>query len=143
MVRTVRRAVGTGRYRVSAEAVAMGEDLVVRVEGGTTPHVGAVAVSMARPSLADSSKISSSTSLITLPGHKEDGLALQAAGELTAASGKTAVVVAGIHIDNATPEEITMLVNNAKKALAAIVKRVLAARHKAPGDTAGGLSHPS
>ena len=46
-------------------AILVGDDLVVIVQGGEKPHVGAVAVSIPRPSLADAEETSSSTSVFT------------------------------------------------------------------------------
>ena len=46
-------AEGNEPYKVKISALLVGDDLVVIVRGGEEPHVGAVAVSIPRPSLAN------------------------------------------------------------------------------------------
>jgi hypothetical protein len=87
-------------YRVQISAFSVGNDLVVIVSGGEKPHVGAVAVSIPRLSLANSEIVSSSTSVFTLVGHKEDDLAKAMAGKIAAALEKNVVLTAGIHVGN-------------------------------------------
>lgn len=108
---------GSGRHQVAATAVALGDDLLVWLAGGTRPHVGALALTAVRPSRTDESRPSFTPALLTLPGHKEDRLALEGAQRLTTATGRTVVLVAGLHIDDATPEDIERLVTNAGLAL--------------------------
>lgn len=112
--RAIRSSAGTGRLRVWGEAVEVGQDLVAWVAGGTRAHVGAVAVAALRPSLADPNDLSYTPSLITLPGHKEDALALEGAGLLSKTARRTVVLTVGIHIDSATGGEVAALVGNAR-----------------------------
>ena len=86
--------------------VPMGNDLCVVIRGGDLPHLGAVAVAQARPSLQDPTKRSATTSVITLLGHKEDVVARQVAHELAARLDKNVVVCCGIHVDNITTDEL-------------------------------------
>ncbi len=108
---------GQGRLAVHVRASFLGEDLVVELGGGSRPHVGAVAVSVARPSQTDRTKVSGTPNLITLSGHKEDQIAIEAALGLTAKTRRTTVVIAGMHVDGANNEEINALVDNARSAL--------------------------
>jgi hypothetical protein len=55
-------------------AVRSGDDVVVVLGGGERPHIGALAVAIPRPSLADPEQTSSTSSVITLLGHKDDEL---------------------------------------------------------------------
>lgn len=84
----------------------MGVDLSVMLFGGDRPHIGAVAVSQSRPSLQYADKTSSSTSVITLLGHKEDQLACEVASRLAVKTEATVSVACGIHLDDITPDEI-------------------------------------
>lgn len=98
---------GSGRTRLEIYAKAIGtRGLVVTIEGGECPHIGAVALAQPRPSLRDPHRNSATTSVLALLGHKDDEVARSVAEELARASGRVTTVVAGIHIDQASQEEI-------------------------------------
>jgi hypothetical protein len=103
---------GQGVHRVEAQVTFCGEDLVVCLGGGDTPHVGAVALALPRPSLADSNQPSASASVLCVTGHKEDELARAIGLELATEFGCKVSVSAGLHVDNATPDDITLLQHN-------------------------------
>lgn len=111
----VRVTHGRGRLRVWAVATRAGRDLCVIIAGGSEPHVGAVAVAQARPSLADAARTSATSSVLTLLGHKDDAIARAAAERLAAALGCTAVVSAGLHVDAATDAELEVLQMGAQR----------------------------
>ncbi len=119
-----RFSTGSGRHRVWGAAFLSHGGLVVNLVGGDRPHVGAVAVSLPRPSLRAARRWSATTSVLAVPGHKEDELARPFAAELARALRRTAVVVAGIHIRRARPEDIERVVENAGRALEAIIATV-------------------
>lgn len=106
---------GKGQYVVYCNASEIGRDLVVTLHGGDRPHVGAVALGIPRPSLADAKKISASVSVLTLTGHKEDELAKMTAHRLASTLNRVTVVTAGLHIDHISQEGIETLKNNAVK----------------------------
>ena len=106
--------VGSGDYSVEAQLVVMGDDLVLSVIGGTHPHVGAVALGIPRPSLKNFKEISSSVSVLSVVGHKDDHVARSMAEYVSASLNKRVVVIAGIHIDNASETEIKKLIKNCK-----------------------------
>ncbi len=105
---------GTGRTSVRLELREFGRDLILHIGGGAV-HAGAVAVSHSGGLGGEPA-----TELITTPGHKEGPLAREAARTLAAASGRTCVVVAGIHLDDATGEEIDAVVANVTRAVEAL-----------------------
>lgn len=73
---------------------------MVHFTGGTA-HIGAVA--LARPGDKSGAQV------LTVPGHKEDTLALEAAHQLAMTLRCTVCVSAGIHYDAITPNEITQI----------------------------------
>jgi hypothetical protein len=87
-----------GRISIELRAVEVGDGLLVAITGGKA-HIGAAAVGISYGSLATSS-------VITVPGHRDDRVAKDAAEKLSKASGKTVVVVAGIHYNDMSREEI-------------------------------------
>lgn len=118
----LRAAAGKGMRRVEATAVVAGRDVVVTLGGGTAPHVGAVALAQARPSLNRPQATSATSSVLTLLGHKDDVVAREAAERLAVACGGTAVVAAGLHVDQASPADLRALVANARRCIADLAK---------------------
>lgn len=114
MIQTLEYAVGEGSYRIEARVVRCGRDVTITIGGGTHPHVGAVSVAISQPSLKDAARRSATASVMSVPGHKEDEIARSAALQLARALDATVVVSAGLHVDDATPEEIQTLVANFK-----------------------------
>lgn len=95
-----------GRVRLCLTCTRLGRDLAVTLAGGEREHIGAVAVSLPRPSLAEGGGRSASTSVITLPGHKEDDLARAVAARMAAALDAVVCVACGIHLDAIRPAEL-------------------------------------
>jgi len=117
---------GTGRHRVWGTAFLSHEGLTVNLVGGDVPHVGAVAVSIPRPSRAEARQRSASTSIFTLVGHKEDELVRPFAAELARALNRTTVVIAGVHIRRAGAADIVKVLENAGRAVETIIAKVRA-----------------
>lgn len=98
-----------GRIKIGIQAFLVGNDLCAIISGGDTPHVGAVALSVPRPSLKNFEKTSASTSVLTLIGHKDDETAKKASHALASRLNKNVVVTCGIHLDDIDPEEINIV----------------------------------
>lgn len=115
----------TGRYDLHARVTRVGErDWLVCIWGGDRPHIGAVGMALPRPSLKDPSKTSSTVSVFTYPGHKEDELVRQAAQSLCAALGGNVVVCAGAHWEELDPDGIEEVIRNCGRLITLILKRL-------------------
>ncbi len=122
-----------GRYQIHATAILIGDDLLVAIWGGTKPHIGAVATALPRPSLADpfdsaqdKPQITSSTSSVfTLLGHKEDEVVKMVSEHLSAQLEKNVVVTAGIHWDDLPEEAIEEIVHNCRELAGEICTRII------------------
>jgi len=123
-LKIIKSSFGAKRFNIKSIAIVTKEGLIVCVLGGEKPHVGAVAISIPRPSLKDPKKLSSSTSIFTLVGHKEDELVKPIAELLVKELNQTTVVVAGVHVENATEEDIKRLVNNSMKSIDRLIKKL-------------------
>ncbi len=86
-----------GRLCIRLRIVRQGCDVLLLFSGGAA-HLGAVAL------LSPHSH--SGNNLLTLPGHREGALVLEAARNVSARLGCSVCVCAGIHYDAITPEEI-------------------------------------
>ncbi len=105
-------------------AILPDDGLIISLLGGTRSHVGAVGVGVPRASLRDPATTSATSSVITLTGHKEDAIAKAWAEEAARRLGMVAVVVAGIHIDDAPPDDMEALVRNANEAMRVLLEEL-------------------
>jgi hypothetical protein len=113
-----------GSFTIDALVGRLGEDLVVVLHGGEG-HIGAVGMAQPRPSLKDPKKTSSTTSVFTYPGHKEDILVKEMSDELSRKLNKKVVVVAGIHWDGLKKREIESILEVCRKLTTVITREVL------------------
>ncbi|WP_440945825.1 hypothetical protein ACSAZL_17225 [Methanosarcina sp. T3] len=104
-----------GRVEIILEAKKLGEDYLLTLTGGKE-HAGAVAVG-----LFDEKSGRASSSVLTLPGHREEQLALDSARRVSRVTGKTSVVVAGIHVDNISTEEIGKIISAAEEMVGSFI----------------------
>lgn len=113
--------VGSGETALFAKVTRLGSDIVVQAYGGSKPHVGAVAVGIPTPSLKNPAILSSSVSIFTVTGHKDDYLAKELSQHLASALCSVVVTVAGFHIDGASKEQIVQVLDNCKQLVELIV----------------------
>ncbi|MGA8942782.1 MAG: hypothetical protein WB502_08730 [Thermoactinomyces sp.] len=106
------------RDRIELRALACGTDYSVTICGGTRYHVGAIALGCFEPGVEATVRVTG------VPGHRDEEVAKWAAGYLATELKCNVSVSAGIHIDNASREEINVLVTNCRKACKALVKEV-------------------
>ncbi len=109
---------GTGRTKVSLSAHHMGNDLVVFIYNSNA-HIGAVAVGE-----YDHQEKRASTSVITRLGHKDDAIAQKAAHSISKSTKKPVCVIAGVHLDNITEQEINELLENASFMVEEFIKSI-------------------
>ena len=106
---------GEGRAKIDVAVDSMGSDLVVRIYNQDA-HVGAVAIGD-----YDHEHERASVSLITRLGHKDDVVAKEAAYLLSKSMRRSVCVVAGVHVDDITAEEIDKILANTRIAVGEII----------------------
>jgi hypothetical protein len=97
------------RFALRADLIVHDNGDLTIVVGGGSDHAGAVALALPRPSLADPGKQSATSSVLTVPGHKDDLPAREVAEKVAAATGRNVVAVAGIHYDGLEPADLECL----------------------------------
>lgn len=110
-----------GTVRLSALLIPMGEDLLVVLSGGKA-HIGAVAMATPRPSLADPSRTSATSSVFNYVGHKDDAVARPMSDLISTRLERKVVVVAGVHWDDVTQDDIHLVMKVAKKLTEKIIE---------------------
>ena len=104
-------------YRVSypacdiwGEVIPAGDDCTITINGGKA-HVGCVVLAVSRPSLTGNGT-SATVSVINRTGHMDDAIATEVAKQIASARNCTVACSCGIHIDNASPDVITLIRNS-------------------------------
>ena len=109
---------------VFAEVHELGSDCLVILWGGTKPHIGAVGIAQVRPSLRDPEKVAATSSVFTFVGHKEDVVAKAMSEELTRRLARNTVVVAGIHWDALSEENIKNITAICQRLMEQVVEKL-------------------
>ena len=105
-------SVGVEKYVVTLTYFFIGKDLLVIITGGDE-HIGGV-------SLIENNSFST----IGKKKHKDNIISNMVAPMIYDALKKDTLVVCGIHIDNATPQEIDILINNAQECVKDFLKEI-------------------
>jgi len=117
-MRAYRTSQGCGRTRVYLQANYIGESLAVYIYNENA-HLGAVAVGE-----YDHEAGRASSSVITLRGHRDDEVAKKQAHIIARHTRQPVCVIAGIHLDDITKEEITATLDEVDKMVAKLLKRI-------------------
>jgi hypothetical protein len=95
---------GEGRYSVRLESYAIGKDRLVVITGGEEEHIGSATLIEAKGHLQTMIK----------KGHQDHVISEKTANMIYDKMGEDLLVICGIHIDDASKEEIDILVYNAQ-----------------------------
>ena len=101
---------GEGKYKVFLEEKKLDSDLIYILGGGQKSHIGGLVIC----------EPGKKPQVIRLDGHYDD-IVLKPIAEAACKKYKTKVVaVGGVHVDNATKDEIDLLVKNCKELIKCI-----------------------
>ncbi len=90
-------------------AIPMGRDWLITIGGGQV-HIGAAALGICYDELEGKAN----ASVISVPGHREDALLFPLAQKMSKALKTTVCLVAGIHFDDLTPQELEKVILTAE-----------------------------
>ncbi|KXA92496.1 hypothetical protein AKJ65_07520 [candidate division MSBL1 archaeon SCGC-AAA259E19] len=110
-------SIGEGRTEVFLEGEKIGIGYLVKITGGEV-HIGAVALGSFHKKSGRAY-----SSVMTLPGHKDDRIAKESAEIIARELRTDAVVVTGIHIDNITETEIKEIIKNSRKIVSRFINK--------------------
>lgn len=115
---------GFGIYRIYGSVYKIGEDFLISVYGGTKPHIGAVAAAYPYLNINCTQKITTTSSVISFPGHKETEIALLISKTVSKSLKTNAAVTVGIHIDDIEESGIKQIIENSEILAKKIVKQI-------------------
>ena len=110
-------------FKITADIIRTGEDLVIIIGGGKY-HIGAVGISYPTASIIEEEKNTITTSVITLPAHKEDIVAKMFSEKVSKALNKKIVAVAGIHFDNISKDDIEKILEGCERLCEKVINRI-------------------
>jgi len=109
---------GGGRCELHLNAQKLGSDYVVNIFGHGM-HVGAVGIGC-----YDKKSNRTSSSVVTLLGHKEDEIAKKGAERISKYTRHATVLTVGIHLDNITKEEIATIIENSEEIINLFLEKI-------------------
>ena len=105
----IERTIGEGSFAVRLSLIDTGRGLSGTLTGGDSPHVGRVVLAVPRASLANAENPSCDLYTVPVPGHLDYVVAQRMATELCRSTGQPVSITSGIHIDHATPGDISLI----------------------------------
>ena len=110
---------GEGRCAITLEATVApnGQGIACFVYGGEVPHVGGTALAAPGPLLNGKRLSRADVWTATVPGHKDAVLAQTVARRLAIACQTGVSVAAGVHVEDATPDDLRHIGANADAAV--------------------------
>ncbi len=103
---------GVGKHIIQLEILTTNKrGITVFITGGDTPHVGAVALAVPSKNAATGEN-TCDINVITAYGHKDRFLAEKVADMICRKTGEITSVTAGVHVDDATKDDLKMLIDN-------------------------------
>lgn len=84
----------------------VGKDLVVVIEGGDKPHIGCTVLSIPRDSLKTAGKISCTSSVINITGHKDEEICRYIAEAVCRSKHAITVCTGGFHVENMSEQQL-------------------------------------
>lgn len=112
------------RYQIELKALACGSDYSVTICGGSRYHIGATALGCAKKEADGLPGTKATVSVICALGHRDDEVVRWAARYLATELKCNVSVTAGVHIDEASPEELNILMENCNEACKELISRV-------------------
>ena len=93
------------------EIQPVGEDILIIIRGGDKPHIGSTILAIPRKSLADAEKISCTSSVINVLGHKDEFICRLVAENFCKKYNAVTVCTGGFHVDNLSAEKIQEVID--------------------------------
>ena len=118
----IKLEINVDKFKLTASVIKTGDDIVVIIGGGES-HIGAVGISFPAESII-TGETTITTSVITLPSHKDDVVAKRVSEKISKILNKKVTVIAGIHFDNLSENDINKILKGCEKLTDKIIEKV-------------------
>lgn len=132
MERIAERRLDLSFSRLSVSVFSLGDDLAVLLYGGEREHIGSAVLSVPRLSLKDDGTVSCTSSVLNLPGHKDEAICRMVSESLSASLGKTVLAAGGFHVDNLSKEDIKEVIDAVSAVMPSLVSELRIVFQTAP-----------
>lgn len=99
---------------LTIEIKCVGEDILILVTGGDKPHIGSAVLAIPRPSLREENKISCTSSILNVTGHKDEKICRVLAETFCKKYNAVTICAGGFHCDNLTLAQIQEVIDACK-----------------------------
>ena len=96
---------------LTIEIKLIGKDILILLSGGDKPHIGCAVLAIPSLSLRDKTKISCTSSILNVTGHKDEKICRYVAETFCQKYNSVTVCTGGFHVDNLTAEQIQEVIN--------------------------------
>lgn len=107
---------------LTIQVTQVGEDFNIILQGGDKPHIGCTVIAIPRPSLENNGKMSATSSVLNVTGHKDEQLCRYLAETVAASRNAVTVCSGGFHIDDITKEQMKEVMDAVKEIALCIQK---------------------
>ncbi|MGN0352937.1 MAG: hypothetical protein ACI4ES_14905 [Roseburia sp.] len=111
---------GDGKYKIKGQAVLSGTDMTFIFAGGQLHHIGAVSICHYSK---EEQKVILDT--VVMKGHKDHFLSKKIAEDCAHRFHNVVCVTVGIHVDNATNDEIELLSRNCMDCYKGLIQMII------------------
>lgn len=101
-----------------------GEDILICISGGDRPHIGSAVLSVPRLSLKGDGSMSSTSSILNVPGHKDEYICRMVSEAVASALDVTVLCTGGFHVDELEKEEIEEVEKGVKASIPVLISRL-------------------
>lgn len=113
--------------KIEARLDRIGDGICIQMYGGDRPHIGCAVLAMPRPSLQNSGRMSVTSSVLNVTGHKDEQICRFLAEEVAKRENAVTVCTGGFHMDGMTQGQIGELMECLPAVAGAVLDYRLAA----------------
>ncbi len=99
---------------IKFEIKFVGTDILILIQGGDKPHIGSAVLAIPRKSLSDENKISCTSSVLNVTGHKDEKICRYVAEKFCKRYNSVVICTGGFHVDNLTAAQIQEVIDACK-----------------------------
>lgn len=120
----IQESIRLAKVKIKLYGTYIGKDFFLVLSGGEQEHIGCIVQSYPRPSLKDVQKMSATSSILNVIGHKDEFICRYVSETFCVALKTMIVCTGGVHIEKATEYEIQEIVDGIKKWIPKVIEQM-------------------